>query len=764
MPKITKEDKAIFEEKLNYIGLDLESIPDFLQDFTPLEFRPNNRFDNLEYKVYRFVPIKDIQILISDTNRLTDIKEKYEKAKPIKEFLQTDTEEQIQGFATFLNMLKNTSISEIQEVERKQEELSNAIPFDIRYEKNYIWQIYYSEYSDKYFMLVPSNDAEFGALFYLIKEQIKNKMKHIYVPVANFEPEESILRKNERTDLENYLWLFTKNWPNIYEVSLKDGTRKIVIVGEALVYDSIYTKYHIELATREEASDFYKQLKALFILQTELPEYYSFNVQINEDGYLEFYYKEEKIRYEQLGQFITKEFIETRKNIKKMQKKKRDLSLKLDNMKEETKQKEQEFLEKQREISTYLQYKRTFFGKVKYFFSRKKKYKRNEVNIEGTVIGQEEDFTAEEKSTYNIEDLVTIYSTYSKIENEVKNKKLDEEALELKLKNLNKKIENATLYIKEIDSHKKSIFEFWRFSSKDDAVRLNPGEEEENEEHANTLRRVFEYDTDREDITSQIDKIQRQNLNKDEEDAIFVANSKILPVLNKIKAMVKVTDEKVGELLDELKKEAETEKSSNIVEYDLFGALSEDRTKIKTLGKNKHRETEKNLYQILGISKDTTLQEFKETLKKIEQVLPSAFKKSKSVIDMPIYKASSIDEKFDLYGFNRYCMNPESELKNTMIDGNELNLVKLNLKEDMPAIFYTNIMYFDNFNKTLPLGMDKSDDVLIDADIFSFILKEKREIYTNKYFTKDVDSKLLITKKVNIFEYDIELKRSESKE
>ena len=45
---------------------------------------------------------------------------------------------------------------------------------------------------------------------------------------------------------------------------------------------------------------------------------------------------------------------------------------------------------------------------------------------------------------------------------------MDLNSLKLKSKNLMKKIENAAAYIKEIDQHKKSIFEFWRYSNKDE--------------------------------------------------------------------------------------------------------------------------------------------------------------------------------------------------------------------------------------------------------------------------------------------------------
>ena len=57
--------------------------------------------------------------------------------------------------------------------------------------------------------------------------------------------------------------------------------------------------------------------------------------------------------------------------------------------------------------------------------------------------------------------------------------KLDINAMELKITNLTKKIENAELYINEIEKHKKSIFEFWKFTNKDEISTLTQGEQEE---------------------------------------------------------------------------------------------------------------------------------------------------------------------------------------------------------------------------------------------------------------------------------------------
>ena len=63
----------------------------------------------------------------------------------------------------------------------------------------------------------------------------------------------------------------------------------------------------------------------------------------------------------------------------------------------------------------------------------------------------------------------------------LENMSLDIEALKRKIELMNVKITNADIYIKEIEDHKKSIFEFWKFTNKDESLLLNQGEiQEEN--------------------------------------------------------------------------------------------------------------------------------------------------------------------------------------------------------------------------------------------------------------------------------------------
>ena len=99
MPK--KNINKSIKEKLEYLGLDLENIPKQFKNYKPLEFRTPKFYEENQYKQYRYVPVKDIQILLSPTNRLDDIEEKYKKSSPIEEYLDNTKEKNIQDLMLY---------------------------------------------------------------------------------------------------------------------------------------------------------------------------------------------------------------------------------------------------------------------------------------------------------------------------------------------------------------------------------------------------------------------------------------------------------------------------------------------------------------------------------------------------------------------------------------------------------------------------------------------------------------------------------------
>ena len=45
----------------------------------------------------------------------------------------------------------------------------------------------------------------------------------------------------------------------------------------------------------------------------------------------------------------------------------------------------------------------------------------------------------------------------------------------------------------------------------------------------------------------------------------------------------------------------------------------------------------------------------------------------------------------------------------------------------MPILYYSNIMFFDNMNQTLPIGMNLSDEVLVDLNKYKLVENKKEE-------------------------------------
>ena len=791
----TKQD---LKEKLDFLGLDIEDLPNFLTKVEPVSFNPSRLNNDKELKVYKYVPIKDIDIYCTPAYRDDPVREKYSKALPLGVYLKKpENGEDFERQKDFFKMLEDFSIEEFYEINDRQNEMNNKIPFKVFYPRNQLWQIYYSEQSNKYFMLVSTKEDTYSEFFYLLKKQIeidklsprsKKRDEKIYVPISYVNYNEEILTNKQINDIENYLWVFTKNWPLVYEVYDKKDEISMQIIGETYVYENLKTTYKVVLKSKIEAERFYKLVKALFILQTELSNRYVFRTQIDNSNALEFTYDDKAITYDDLAKFVKEKYLETEKEIKTLTKDVYESEKKLKIMKEEVKEKESEYFKKQKEISTYLEYRKTFFGKVKYFFKGGKKklkdkeqeeenrkelqklkddFKKNREERNKKV--QEEQELKEniniEKKFYTIDDLVSINKIYEKSHRNINDIKQDIKALDLKLINLSKKIENATLYINEIDKHKKSIFDFWKFANKDEVLELEVG----NEVPATSrekYKRKFDFESDFGELGITADKSQRVKLSKNELDNLFVAyDSDLLPIINMLKAG-DMDKDVIEQVFMELKKEyARTALQGKEDTFDVFGSMRDDMTQVKYIGNKSHRENEKDKYQILNINKKIDVFDFTERLQMIVNSLNESLLKIKSVYDMPIYRIIPINDRVHTSGFEFYNINIEKELEQYKHkEESAIKLIKLNIKEEMPLVYMSNIIFFDNINNTLPKGMNLSSKVLIDCDKFDFTLAKKTKFKTNKYFNES-NTIAEDPKTVYIYfeEYDIDLKQNNNK-
>ena len=767
MPK--KTNKASIEEKLNYLGLDLKEIPKEFKKYKSLEFRIPKFYDEKQYKQYRYVPIKDIQILLSPTHRLDNIEEKYKKARPIADYLDSESEENIVNHTTFLRMLESFNIEDVEKIAEEQDKLNKKIPFKVKYENNYLWQIYYSENTDQYFMLVPTEDSDYSTFFYLLKKQIeKKRAAKIFVPIRNVDYSTTYLKRTEFEDIENYLWLFTKDWPLIYEVYNKKNGLSIEIVGETEVYQKIKSPYKIKLDSEEKSTQFYKLLKAMFILQTELPHYFFFRTDIGKSGEIEFYVDNRKIDYEDIVDWINDEYHIGEEKLLQAEQAIEKNNKRLSDLKTEIATQEIEYLAKEKQISTFLECKKTFFGKFKYFFKYgKKKSNKAKASEDNSTIHIEKEASDEneelpkkrkKKTNYNIEELLELYKEINEKETDLKNIIMDINSLKLKNKNMQKKIENATAYIAEIDSHKKSIFEFWKYSNKDEMSSLPEGEEEEINV-VKKITKVFDYEEDIEKFGKIMDRMQRKNLNKDETDSLYITATDLLTLINKIK-LNDFTPKDIETALKEIKKEAAEEKTLTTEEFDIFGGMLQDNTKVSKIKNKKHREMPKDKYNILEISKTTKQIGFKMALENVINNVKEAINKVVVPEDVPVYKAI-IGDKLDEKQVNIFNINPENEMKQAILEpANKINFYKINLPEGANAISYTNCIFYDNQNRTLPEGQDLSTNILIDITKLDLKLSNKTKFKIVEMEEPNDDFSGINIKNVNVFEFDAEVKKT----
>lgn len=777
-----KTGKNDLTQKLNYLGLDLQNIPDFLYDFKPLNFNLSRLNNDKDHKVFRFVPIDKIDILITPCLRSDSVREKYSKAFPLGSYLANEeTQEGLERYTTFLKMLNDFSIAEVENVSNIQKEMKYTEPFRVRFNKEHLWHVYYSEATDRYFMMVCTKESTFAEFFYLLKKKIeiannpKLSDEKVFIPINYVNYSEKYLNRDELIDIENYLWLFTKNWPIIYEVYNKEDEMSIQIIGETFVYENVKSTYKIKLSSEEEAVKFFKTLKALFVMQSEIKEYFSFYTKINSKNALEIYHGNIKMEYENLAEFIKSEYSIAKVEIEEQNKACKKLTKELEEIRNETSKQELLYLQTQKEIGAFLECKKTFSGRMKYFFKSnkiKKKIKKEmekEDEISKLIETEKNDYSVDlepidtymqNRDFYTIEDLVVIYSMLEKGKKEYQNLNQDIKAMKLKYENFKRKVKNAKDYLEEIDKHKKSFFDFWKFTKKDEILSLEQGETEDNK-NQEQIRRVFNMEIDFENLGVKMDKLQRKKLSKEETNSIFAINSSLNSVINSLKKG-KMDEKKIKSSFKKLKEDFNKNRLYIDEEsFDIFGNILDDNIKPKYIGSRSHRENEKNLYKIMNINRNIDEFDFTEKLQSIINYTNGAVPKIQSKFDMPLYKLVQISEKLDENAFLVMNIDIENEFKIYEDKGEgALNLIKINYKENMPLLYYTNIILYDNTNQTLPEGMDLSTQVLVDTSRFNFKLVSQNKFRTNNYFRESDNLILPKSKDILVYEYDVELKKN----
>ena len=152
----------------------------------------------------------------------------------------------------------------------------------------------------------------------------------------------------------------------------------------------------------------------------------------------------------------------------------------------------------------------------------------------------------------------------------------------------------------------------------------------------------------------------------------------------------------------------------------------------------------------MNINLDTEVNSYTENIRSYLKLIKEALNKIQSPYDMSVY---CLNNKKSIEGLHIFNINPKTAIEQELYNNkSKIQVCKINIKENTPAIFYTNIMFFDNFNKTLPVGMNLSTEVLLDVDNLKLKFVKENTFYVN-YKIDEFDYG---TKEIVVYEYDVE--------
>ena len=700
------------KDVLKYLNLNLNKIPKALKTEDGTSIKSSDLRTENDYKIYKYISIKDINIMLTNTHRLDEPAKKIETINSLEYYFDKENKEE---HNIVINTLENASIQKIENIKEEQFKFRENIPQTIKYNKDYLWQIYYIKGLDKYYMVVPLQETQQEAFLYVLKQKIANSDEQIYVPICNLNYDNKFADLSIINGIENMLNTFIGKWPMIYEVFDKNDNCFLDIIGKINVLDNIESDYKLHYEKNEELIDFYKLLQNLFFIQSEISNIYKFDMLLDKLGKIHFYYQNFELTNKNIHDFYKNEINYAIKSINEIIKIEGNLEEKRNKLKEDEKKLSLELLYKQKQISTFLECKKTFIGKIKFFFkkSQNKTDMEKETNKVNNKKNKKSDYEEEEIFNYDADDLIYISKKLQEKTNNASIIRMDIQNLNLKIDVLKKKIENASLYLKEIETHKKNIFDFWKFTNKDEQKQLEEATEVE-KENKTKIQKQFILKEDFKKFAKEIDQKQRKNLKENEINTILVTFSKVFNDINVQIKNGKITSENYEKLKEE--------------QYiDINDTLLE------------HREKSRDLNRIINLE-TIDFNTYQKEIEKYVLILNEIFKKNKTENNIVAYCLNSPQNEFV-----KLDLNPKNiidlERKDT------ISISKVNLKAKTPIIAFSNIVFFYNRNKTLPLGMDYSTNLVADLRDASIIkIKEK----TNYI----IDLSNNTSKRINIIEFN----------
>ena len=223
---------------------------------------------------------------------------------------------------------------------------------------------------------------------------------------------------------------------------------------------------------------------------------------------------------------------------------------------------------------------------------------------------------------------------------------------------------------------------------------------------------------------------------------------------------MKIAENKeISEALKKMK--AERENGEEIDEEDdevfnIFGRIKQTSGKERTLGNKTHREEPRDKYEILEIKKGTKGIELKRNLEKVIKNIKKALNKNTLKEDMYVYKVTSEEKELD--GIETFSLDAEKELNEFLKEdriSSKIYLYKLRLPKDTNFIAFTNIIFFDNKNMTLPVGMNLSSKILVDLSKLDLNTTRTKNLNKLGFEDEDYDFSKIVVKNICVEELEV---------
>ena len=142
------------------------------------------------------------------------------------------------------------------------------------------------------------------------------------------------------------------------------------IVGDFEIYNGLISPYRISLKNKNKAAEYLKLAKALMTLEKDTNKYLKFQTIISEKDGLEFKYNDNDIILKDIPDFLLVNYVKLYEETMVYIDENMAKELKFKRLTEEKLKKEEKLNDLQNYITTFLDSKKTFFGKFRYFLGK----------------------------------------------------------------------------------------------------------------------------------------------------------------------------------------------------------------------------------------------------------------------------------------------------------------------------------------------------------------------------------------------------------